>query len=97
MYAIAIIRYRRPIDEIEKVTADHRAYLGQLKERGVLIAAGPFDPRLGGALLLRVPDSDVITTLDRIRDEDPYIRRKVAQYEILPWNVMGGREDLDKI
>jgi len=46
---------------------------------------------------LRVPDSDVITTLDRIRDEDPYIRRKVAQYEILPWNVMGGREDLDKI
>ena len=97
MYAIAIIRYRRPIDEIEKVTADHRAYLGQLKERGVLLAAGPFDPRLGGALLLRVPDSDVITTLDRIRDEDPYIRRKVAQYEILPWNVMGGREDLDKI
>jgi uncharacterized protein YciI len=97
MYAIAIIRYRRPIDEIDKVTADHRAYLGQLKERGVLIAAGPFDPRLGGALLLRVPDSDVITTLDRIRDEDPYIRRKVAQYEILPWNVMGGREDLDKI
>ena len=97
MYAIAIIRYRRPIDEIEKVTADHRAYLGQLKERGVLIAAGPFDPRLGGALLLRVPDSDVITTLDRIRDEDPYIRRKVAQYEILPWNVTGGREDLDKI
>ena len=92
MYAIAIIRYRRPIDEIEKVTADHRAYLGQLKERGVLIAAGPFDPRLGGALLLRVPDSDVITTLDRIRDEDPYIRRKVAQYEILPWNVMFSNE-----
>ena len=84
MYALAIIRYRRPIEEIEKVTADHRAYLGQLKERGVLIASGPFDPRLGGALLLRVPDSEVIATLDRIRDEDPYIQRKVASTRSCP-------------
>ncbi len=97
MYALAIIRYRRPLEEIAAVTESHRAYLRQLKQQGVLIASGPFDPRFGGALLLRVKDSDVIGVLDRIRDEDPFVKENLVQYELLPWNVMGGREDLDKI
>ena len=97
MYALAIIRYRRPLEEIAAVTENHRAYLRELKSRGVLIASGPFDPRFGGALLLRVNDDDVIGALDQIRDEDPFTKENLVQYELLPWNVMGGREDLDKI
>ncbi len=97
MYALAIIRYRRPLEEIAAVTENHRAYLRELKSRGVLIAAGPLDPRFGGALLLRVNDDDVIGALDRIRDEDPYVKENLVQYELLPWNVKGGREDLDKL
>ncbi|HEU5404040.1 MAG TPA: YciI family protein, partial [Terriglobales bacterium] len=58
MYALAIIRYRRPLEEIAAVTENHRAYLRELKKQGVLIASGPFDPRFGGALLLRVKDDD---------------------------------------
>ncbi len=97
MYALAIIRYRRPLEEIAAVTENHRAYLRELKSRGVLIASGPFDPRFGGALLLRVKDEDVLSALDRIRDEDPFTKENLVQYELLLWNVMGGREDLDKI
>ncbi len=97
MYALAIIRYRRPLEEIAAVTENHRAYLRELKNRGVLIASGPFDPRFGGALLLRVNDEDVISALDRIRDEDPFTKENLVQYELLPWNVMGGRDELDKI
>ena len=97
MYALAVLRYRRPLDEITKATEDHRAYLRDLKRQGVLIAAGPFDPRLGGALLLRIKDADVHTALDRIRDDDPFTRQKLVQYELLPWNVVVGAEDLDKI
>jgi uncharacterized protein YciI len=97
MYALAIIRYRRPLEEVANVTDAHRAYLRELKEQGVLIASGPFDPRFGGALLLRVKDDDVIAALDRIRDNDPFTKENLAQYELLAWNVGIGREDLDKI
>lgn len=97
MYALAIIRYRRPTEEIGAVRDDHRAYLRELRKQGLLVASGPFDPRYGGALLLRVEDDDAIATLDRIRDNDPFTKENVAQYELLAWNVGIGREDLDKI
>jgi len=97
MYAIAIIRYRRPLDEVVAAQDAHRAYLQQLKARGVLVASGPLDPRSGGALLLRVPDDHVAATLDAVRDGDPYYQRGLAQYELLPWQVGIGREDLDRL
>jgi uncharacterized protein YciI len=97
MYAIAIIRYRRPLEEVLEVTDRHRAYLRGLKEDGTLIASGPMDPRVGGLLLLNVPDDDVIGALDAVRDGDPYVTFGLAQYELIPWNVGVGKEDLDKI
>ncbi len=97
MYAIAIIRYRRPLDEVMKHTDVHRAYLQGLKQEGLLIAAGPMDPRNGGMLLLRVPDGEAQAKLDSIRDNDPYTRSGMAQYELLPWAVGIGAEDLDKL
>jgi uncharacterized protein YciI len=97
MYAIALIRYRQALEEVLAVTERHRAYLRQLKDEGLLIASGPMDPRSGGMLLLRVPDDDVIGTLDRIRDGDPYVTFGMAQYEMIPWVVGLGKEDLDGI
>jgi uncharacterized protein YciI len=97
MYALALIRYRRPLEDVMAVVEQHRAYLRSLKEAGTLIASGPLDPRSGGALLLRVPDDDVGGALDAIRDGDPYVTFGVAQYELLPWAVNTGREDLDRL
>jgi uncharacterized protein YciI len=97
MYAIAIIRYRRPLEEVIEVTEQHRAYLKTLKDEGILVASGPMDPRAGGILLLDVPDDDVSGTLDRVRDGDPYVTFGLAQHEMIPWNVGIGKEDLDKI
>jgi len=97
MYAIAIIRYRRPLEEVIEVTEQHRAYLKTLKDEGILLASGPMDPRAGGILLLSVPDDDVAASLDRVRDGDPYVTFGLAQYELIPWNVGIGKEDLDRI
>jgi len=97
MYAIAIVRYRRPLDEVLTVTDEHRAYLKSLHDAGVLLASGPLDPRSGGALLLRVPDGNVQETLDRVRDGDPYVRKGMAQYELLPWAPGIGKESLDRL
>jgi uncharacterized protein YciI len=97
MYAIAIIRYRRPLEEVLEVTEQHRVYLKSLKDEGTLIASGPMDPRAGGILLLQVPDDDVVPALDRVREGDPYVTFGLAQYELIPWNVGIGKDDLDKI
>jgi uncharacterized protein YciI len=96
MYALAIIRYRRPLEEVLAHYDAHRDYLQGLKDRGVLVASGPLEPRYGGALLLRVPDRGVEAALDAVRDGDPYWKAGVAQYELLAWNVRTGRADLDR-
>ena len=97
MYAIAIVRYRKPLEEVLTVLEAHRAYLQGLKEQGVLLASGPLDPRNGGALLLRVADEQVSKSLDEIRDGDPFVQAGVAQYELLPWAPTIGVEGLDRL
>jgi uncharacterized protein YciI len=97
MYALAIIRYRRPLEEVLKVVEAHRSYLGSLKTKGLLLASGPLEPRNGGALFLRVPDDNVQANLDQIRDEDPFSKAGVAQYELLPWVPVIGKEALDSL
>ena len=97
MYALAIIRYRRPLEEVLSVTDAHRAYLRGLLDAGTLLASGPLEPRTGGALLLRVPDDDAHAALDRVRDGDPYVQAGVAQYELLPWRPGMGVEALDRL
>lgn len=95
MYAIAILRYRKPIEDVVAATDDHRAYLRGLKEQGLLLASGPFNPRFGGALLLRVPDDEGHAALNRIRHNDPFTIRGCAQYELNEWVPGIGKDDLD--
>lgn len=97
MYALAVLRYRKPLEEVMVVVEEHREYLRGLKGKGLLLASGPLDPRNGGALLLRVSDEDGTAALDRIRDEDPFTREGCAQYELLAWNPVIGKDDLDRL
>ena len=97
MYALAIIRYRRPLEDVLPVVDEHRAWLRELQGQGILLASGPMDPRSGGALLLRVPDDAVHATLDRVRDGDPFTQRGLAQYELIPWAPTIGKDALDRL
>ena len=97
MYALCLIRYRKPLEEVAASTEDHRNYLRSLKEKGVLVASGPFSPRLGGALLVRVSDENTNAELDAIRDGDPFIQRGLAQYEMQAWNLTFGKDGLDRL
>jgi uncharacterized protein YciI len=97
MYAIVLVRYRVPLEEVMKVTDEHRAYLRELRLQGLLIASGPLDPRSGGALLFRVPDADARATLDRLRDNDPYYKKGIGNYELLLWAPNIGNEALDQL
>ncbi len=48
MFALAIVRYRRPLEEVTKAVEEHRAYLRELKKQGNTDrrrADGPVDGR----------------------------------------------------
>jgi uncharacterized protein YciI len=92
-----LVRYRLPMEEVAKVTDEHRSYLRDLKADGTLVAAGPMDPRSGGMILVRVPDENALQNLTDLRDEDPFFKKGVANYELIPWNPVMGKEDLDKL
>src|SRR4026209_1045819 len=97
MYALALIRYPRPIEEVVVHQEAHRAFQRKLQEDGKLLAAGPHDHRFGGVMLLRGPDNNAQKTLDAIREADPYYQAGVVQYELLAWNVVIGKDSLDKL
>ena len=97
MYAIAIIRYRRTLEDVLRGLDEHRAYLRSLHDRGMLLASGPFEPRSGGALLLRVSDESPREELDAIRDGDPFVAQGIAQYELQMWAPTIGKESLDSL
>lgn len=97
MYALAIIRYRLALDDVLPHVDEHRAYLRELKAAGTLIASGPVEPRHGGILLLRLPDENTAAALDAVRDNDPFTKRGIAQYELLPWAPVIGKDDLDRL
>lgn len=97
MYALMLVRYRRPLAEIEALTEAHRAYLRTLRDQGILLASGPLDPRTGGMFLLRVQDAAPLADLDTIRNNDPFFQAGLATYEPLVWNVVMGKEGLDRL
>lgn len=98
MYALAIVRYRFPLEEIDETYRDaHRECLRSPKKQEVLLASGPFQPPVDGALLLRVSATHPHEDLNKLRDEDPFTKHELAQYESRLWNVKTGIEDLDKI
>jgi uncharacterized protein YciI len=92
--AVAILRYRRPLEEVLTVTDAHRAYLRGLHAQGTVLASGPYVPRNGGLVLLRVADEGFLEALDAIRDGDPFVQQGMAQWEILPWAPTIGAEGL---
>ena len=88
MIALVLISYLVPLEEVERHTAGHRAFLALLHERGALIASGPFVPRTGGALLMR---GDSREAIERALAGDPFLTEGVARHDVREWSPTLGR------
>jgi uncharacterized protein YciI len=97
MYAIALVHYLKPLDEVLPYVDVHRTYLRALEAKGILLVSGPFEPRTGGALLLRFPDDDPEAALAAVRDGDPFTQLGLASYELLSWKPVLGLDRLDAL
>ena len=86
---IVTIEYTKPMDLVEQHTPDHRAFLAGLKEKGQLLASGPFDPRTGGMLIMQ---ADSAEGADAITREDPFRKNEIAKYDVRGWKPTIGVE-----
>ena len=94
LYAFVVLKYRYPLERMQKTLDRHRTYLRELHGQGKLVCSGPFVPREGGALLLRVSEEKEIAEL---LAKDPYQLEQLVETTIYKWDPNIGREGLDSL
>ena len=94
MYAFVALKYTAPLERILQTVEKHRAYLRELHAAGKMVASGPFVPREGGGLLLRIDD---VSEIQPILAKDPYHLEGLCTDTIYVWDPGIGREGLDKL
>ncbi len=94
LYAFVALKYTAPLERILQTVDRHRAYLKTLHEAGKMVASGPFVPREGGGLLLRIDD---VSEIQPILAKDPYHLEGLCTDTIYVWDPGIGREGLDKL
>ena len=73
------INYEKPFEEVEKVLAEHRAFLSEYYENGALLASGPKNPRTGGVVIGKFASANEALEFTKL---DPFVKTKTAKYDI---------------
>lgn len=93
-YVFVVLKYKFPLERMLQSIDKHRAYLGTLHAAGKLLASGPFVPRTGGGLLVRVEND---AELASIIAADPFNLEGLADYTPMVWAPTIGVADLDAL
>tara|TARA_B000000460_G_scaffold53063_1_gene35025 strand:+ start:322 stop:612 length:291 start_codon:yes stop_codon:yes gene_type:complete len=78
MFLISLT-YTAPLDQLDRVRADHRAWLDQGIADGWLLLAGPREPRDGGVLLARGARSE----LEAKAATDPFFAQGLSTFDLI--------------
>ena len=78
MFIIALT-YIRPMADIEANLEAHRQFLDKYYAAGTFLLSGRKDPRNGGIIIAK---ANSLEEVQKIIQEDPFHRAKVAEYEI---------------
>ena len=89
---VIFVNYTAPLAEVEKVTADHRAWLDQHFQSGLFITSGPQDPRTGGLILARGESREQLLDL---MQQDPFAKAGVADYTIVAFKPVKRSQDIN--
>lgn len=77
---IAILTYRKPLEEVDRFLQAHREYLAEHYAAGDFIASGPQTPRIGGVIMIKAENR---TAVDSIIAQDPFNINGIADYRIV--------------
>ena len=77
---IAILTYKKPLEEVDRFLQAHRDYLAEHYAAGDFIASGPQNPRIGGVIMIK---ADNRVAVDTIISQDPFNINGIADYQIV--------------
>ena len=89
---IANLKYKKSIEEVNKVLEAHLEYLDKYFEKGKFICTGKKSfPELGGVILF---DSNNLEEAKKILYEDPFYIEEIADYEIIEFQPVKFSQNL---
>ena len=75
---IAILKYIRPLPEVDAMLSEHRQYLQKLFDQNKLLVCGRLNPRTGGIIIAKnIPRKE----FEKILQNDPFV--KVSEHTII--------------
>lgn len=89
MYVL-MARYTRPIEEVDALLEDHKAWIGRNSDKILLTARE--EPLIGGLILARGGSLDEIWAMVR---EDPFHSSGMAEYEVREYNPVRAAEGVE--
>ena len=92
---IAILTYKKPIEEVDRFLQTHCDYLAEHYAAGDFIASGPQTPRIGGVIMIKADNREAV---DSIIVQDPFNINVIADYQIVEFTpTMFCNEELKTI
>lgn len=89
---IANLKYKKSIEEVNKVLEAHLEYLDKYFEKGKFICTGKKSfPELGGVILF---NSNNLEKAKKILHEDPFYIEEIADYEIIEFQPVKFSQNL---
>lgn len=79
---IADVYYKKPLQEVEKLLIEDRAFLQKYYEQGLFITSGPKHPRTGGVIITYANEE----TMRELIKEDPFYINGIAEYKFISFN-----------
>lgn len=80
---IAIVRYKKSLEEVDRFLQAHRDYLATQYAAGNLICTGPQTPRVGGVIMIKALGREKV---EAIIANDPFNVNGIADYQIIEFN-----------
>lgn len=77
---LVLLHYKKPLAEVDRFVAEHRAFLERHCASGHFLLSGRREPRSGGVILAK---AGARSELEEIVRGDPFYREQVAEYEII--------------
>lgn len=77
---VLLSRYLKPLDEVDKVTAEHRAFLEEHYASGDLLISGPQNPRTGGVIITKEMTREAV---EAMLANDPFVKHGLSEYQII--------------
>ncbi|GAD18528.1 YciI family protein [Helicobacter fennelliae] len=71
------VKYQTSLEVVESHLANHRSFLQEWYKKGVLLASGPQNPKVGGMIIGRFESLDKAKEFTK---QDPFYTHNIATY-----------------